>query len=156
MNDDDRLSDPQCLRRPAQGVGLQRWRRERASADAGAPAMARTVCADDAEALVAQPLAKRDEYVGRVAGGAMNQERSAALLSPRGALKDVDRAAADIHARTRLRIARLDPPRFHGREACERHDDEDDDEKRDRHRAEAYVRPRRAARLTVPAPRWRP
>ena len=74
MADDNRLSDPEALRRAQDRIGLTDGRRRSPAADPRAPAMARAIDAEHPKARFAQPPGERDAEVRRIAGGAVNHQ----------------------------------------------------------------------------------
>ena len=159
MDDRHRLIDPERFRRPAQRGGLNRRRGAVTAAEPVAPAMARTVGAENPEPCGGEPVGEREEEVGRVAGGAVEHEDRAALFSLRRPVEHMDGPAADLDARPARRIARLDAARLNGGERAE---DADQDQKgdqahkgkRDRHAGSGTRAETRS--LTAPVPRPRP
>ena len=73
--------------------------------------MAGPVDAENAKTRVREPLGERNEHVGRVAGGAVDEKNRAALFAPRRLVEHVDRAAANFYSPARG-MARLDPARL--------------------------------------------
>ena len=129
MNDHDRLSDAELFGRAPQHFGLAARRGGVAADNALTPAVPRTIDAEDAKSLRAQPLGKRDAHIGEVSRGAMNEQRRAALFAARRPLNDVDRAAAYLDL-----LTLFNAPGLNGRERPERGEERGESGKGERHR----------------------
>ena len=153
MDDDHRASDAELLRSPPQRFGLNHRRGGVAAAKPVAPSMAGPVEAEHAEPGAAQPGRDRNEQVGGIAGGAVNEKDRAALFAFRRPLEHADRAAADLHPRSVRGIALLDAARLNGGQRAER-TNQDQKEKNDGH--DCLKALARTPGLTAPARRSRP
>ncbi len=96
MDDDDRLFDAQRLQGLTNIGRLPARRGGGAAGEAVAPAVARAVDGEDAEAFGRQTLGERDMKIGEIAGGAVDEHDRAALRTLRRRFDDMQPAGADV------------------------------------------------------------
>jgi len=112
MNDDDRLSDASARQSFAHHPRLAFGRGGGAREHARAPAMPRTIDAENAKAERGETIGERDAHVREIARRAVDEQNGAAFGAAGSALHDMDRPGAGLDEFADGRKARLDPLRF--------------------------------------------